>query len=163
MYTLYVYLTESFVATTTTPVITTDPDPCQSCPGNKGYTCMVSELVCYRYQDQSGLNPTQSRDVCVNEGGDLIRIDTAQKQTIVEGILGKYDSLLLKTLIWNHYANEVVISNDCHDREKENNMGIRMRLFVVFYLTDTAMLISELTRFDSFYIFSHGTPRVFTM
>ena len=30
-------------------------------------------------------------------------------------------------------------------------------------LTDTAMLISELTRFDSFYIFSHGTPRVFTM
>ena len=31
------------------------------------------------------------------------------------------------------------------------------------YLTDTAMLISELTRFDSFYIFFHGTPRVFTM
>ena len=31
------------------------------------------------------------------------------------------------------------------------------------YLTDTAMLISELTRFDSFYIFFHGTPRVYTM
>ena len=30
-------------------------------------------------------------------------------------------------------------------------------------LTDTAMLISELTRFDSFYIFFHGTPRVVTM
>ena len=30
-------------------------------------------------------------------------------------------------------------------------------------LTDTAMLISELTRFDSFYIFFRGTPRVFTM
>ena len=25
------------------------------------------------------------------------------------------------------------------------------------------MLISELTRFDSFYIFFNGTPRVFTM
>ena len=30
-------------------------------------------------------------------------------------------------------------------------------------LTDTAMLISELTRLDSFYYFFHGTPRVFTM
>ena len=30
-------------------------------------------------------------------------------------------------------------------------------------LTDTAMLISKLTRFDSFCIFFHGTPRVFTM
>ena len=30
-------------------------------------------------------------------------------------------------------------------------------------LTDTAMLISELTRFDSFYIFFHRTPRVFRM
>ena len=27
-------------------------------------------------------------------------------------------------------------------------------------LTETAMLISELTRFDSFYIFFHRTPRV---
>ena len=32
-----------------------------------------------------------------------------------------------------------------------------------YLLTDTAMLISELTRFDSFYIFFHRTPRVFTM
>ena len=31
------------------------------------------------------------------------------------------------------------------------------------HLTDTAMLISELTRFDSFYIFFHRTPRVFRM
>ena len=36
-------------------------------------------------------------------------------------------------------------------------------LSVILYLTDTAMLISELTRFDSFYIFFHGTPCVFTM
>ena len=36
-------------------------------------------------------------------------------------------------------------------------------IHVLFQLTDTAMLISEITRFDSFYILFHGTPRVFTV
>ena len=44
---------------------------------------------------------------------------------------------------------------------QHNTIFVPLELVLLLhYLTDTAMLISELTRFDSFYIFFHGTPRV---
>ena len=81
---------------------------------------------------------------CVNES-----VDTHQKVfkdilSITE-IFEQIFLILNSTFPWFKFS---LIKSECSEKCE---------------LTDTAMLISELTRFDSFYIFFHRTPRVFRM
>ena len=63
---------------------------CDTCPAAKGYTCSRNPPCCYKYHYDNNTFPLYSnaRHHCYDDGGILMRVDNAQKQALVERILG---------------------------------------------------------------------------
>ncbi|KAK6179556.1 hypothetical protein SNE40_011886 [Patella caerulea] len=56
-----------------------------------GYTCKIELLWCYKYHDVNVIW-TEAQDICVTEGGNLLTIDTMEKQNIIVTATKNIDS-----------------------------------------------------------------------
>ena len=123
--------------------------PCHKCPAYRGYSCIRSPaLSCYKYYNKSDLKYGDSRQQCIDDGGALMRIDSAKKQKLAEDILGFTEYHLFSCLkLTCHHINRRHICFNI------NSVSVHPLLWMNVMLDFICMVLAELGDTLSFWIF----------
>ena len=121
----------------------------------------------YPYRITIDKNPIPQQQICVLSYLCFfltkVLFETSFKSFQNNTEVRRLSNYSIKLIKCSHYRS--MRKGLCQNKKHKFDQYIKGGHFCAAHmaLTDTAMLISELTRSDSFYIFFHGTPRVFNM